>query len=110
MHPKIGASWEGFGIELVIRQITARRDECFFWATYAGAELDLLVVRGRQRWGFEFKRTVAPKITKSMHHALSDLKLSKLDIVHAGDHSFPLSEKVTAVSLSNALKQLKPLQ
>jgi hypothetical protein len=29
------------------------------WATHAGAELDLLVVRDRRRVGFEFKRTVA---------------------------------------------------
>ena len=53
-HPKLGASWEGFVIEQVIRQVGAQPNECFFWATYAGAELDLLIVRGRRlvwlRW------------------------------------------------------------
>jgi hypothetical protein len=27
-----------------MRQLRARRDECFVWATHAGAELDLLIV------------------------------------------------------------------
>ncbi len=110
MHPKLGASWEGFGIEVVVRQAQVRRDECYFWATYAGAELDLLTIRGQQRWGFEFKRTVAPRITKSMHHAIADLSLSKLYVIHAGDKTFPLDNKVTAVALADASNQIKPMQ
>src|SRR5207244_10043885 len=39
-HPKVGASWEGFVMEQVLRRLQARPEECFFWATYAGAELD----------------------------------------------------------------------
>ena len=64
--------------------------ECFFWATQAGAELDLLVVRGRGRLGFEIERTAAPSMSRSAHIALEDLQLQRLDIVHAGDHSFAL--------------------
>jgi len=37
-HPKVGASWEGFAIGQVVRQLRARPDECYFWATHAGAE------------------------------------------------------------------------
>jgi hypothetical protein len=48
-HPKVGASWEGFVLEQVVRRLDARPEECFFWATHSGAELDLLVVRGRRR-------------------------------------------------------------
>jgi predicted AAA+ superfamily ATPase len=71
--------------------------------------LDLLVVRGRRRLGFEVKRTSAPQITKSMRIALSDLKLSHLDIIHAGDQTFPLSRQVRGVSFSRLLNDLKPL-
>lgn len=49
----------------VIRQVNARREQCYYWATHAGAELDLLIVQGQNRWGLEFKRTSAPKITRS---------------------------------------------
>ena len=108
-HPKIGVSWESFVLEQVVRRLDARNEECFFWVTHAGAELDLLVVRGRRRFGFEIKRTSSPQITKSMRNAISDLKLSQLDIIHAGDQTFPLSRQVRAVSCSRLLKDLKPL-
>jgi hypothetical protein len=83
-HPRLGASWEGFALNAVINHTLARPEECYFWATHAGAELDLLVIRGRKRVGYEFKRTDAPRITPSMHSALSHLKLSQLFVVHAG--------------------------
>ncbi len=108
-HPKVGASWEGFALEEVIRRLGARREECFFWATHAGAELDLLVVRGRHRLGFEAKRTVAPRLTPSMRTALTDLKLQRLDVLHAGDHTFPLAPRVRAVALARLLDDLAPL-
>ncbi len=109
-HPKVGASWEGFGITQVVERLGVSRDECYFWATLAGAELDLLVVRGERRMGFEFKRTVAPQVTKSMHIALADLRLSSLDVVHAGDRTFPLREGMRALSLKRILTDLKPLR
>ncbi len=108
-HPKVGASWEGFVMEQIRWRLGAEREECFFWATHAGAELDLLVMRGRTRLGFEIKRTTAPKITPSMRHAMTDLKLSRLDVVHAGEQSFPLAEKIRAISFSRLLSDLEPL-
>jgi hypothetical protein len=108
-HPKIGASWEGFGITQVLERLGARPDECFFWATHAGAELDLLVVRGRRRLGFEFKRTTAPEATRSMRIALQDLGLSSLDVVHAGKHTYLLDRRVRALSLARVLSDLHPL-
>lgn len=108
-HPKIGASWEGFVIEQIMRQLGAERDECFFWATHTGAEIDLIVIRGRTRLGFEIKRTTAPKVTPSMRNALTDLNLKSVDIIHAGENTFPLMKKIRAVSLSRLLTDLKPL-
>jgi hypothetical protein len=109
-HPKVGASWEGFVLEQVIRQLGAKGEECFFWATHGGAELDLLVVRGQQRLGFEIKRTTSPKITPSMRSALSDLRLRSLDVIHAGETTFPMDKKIRAVALSRLLEDLKPLR
>jgi len=108
-HPKLGASWEGFGIEQVVSCLRARRDECFFWGTHAGAELDLLVVRGRRRLGFEVKRTVAPSLTPSMRAAVADLGLERLDVVHAGTAIFPLAPRVRAVAMSRLLEDVEPL-
>lgn len=97
-HPKLGASWEGFIIAQIRRRLGARREECFFWATHAGAELDLLVVRGERRLGFEVKRTDAPVVTASMRSALDSLRLERIDVVHAGRRSFPLAPRIRAVA------------
>ncbi len=105
-HPKVGASWEGFMLETVIDRLGARKEQCFFWATHAGAELDLLVVDGTRRRGFEFKRTTAPAITPSMRSALADLALDRLDVVHAGTASFPLAPKIHAIAASRLLEDL----
>jgi predicted AAA+ superfamily ATPase len=105
-HPKVGASWEGFVIEQLICHLGARSEECYFWATHAGAELDLLIVRGRERLGFEIKRTSAPQLTPSMRSALADLALTRLDVIHAGSQTFALAPKVRAVALQRMLKDI----
>lgn len=105
-HPKIGASWEGFLLENVIQHLGARADQCYFWATHGGAELDLLIVMGQRRLGFEFKRTAAPSVTPSMRSALVDLRLNRLDVIHAGEASFPLGPRVRAVAASRLLSDL----
>lgn len=108
-HPKLGASWEGFAVRQVIHQLGARPEERFFWATHGGAELDLLIVRGSRRLGFEFKRSDSPGTTKSMHAAMADLSLERLDVVHAGEHTCPLAERIRALSLGRILEDLEPL-
>jgi len=108
-HPKVGASWEGFGIQAVIDRLRARPDECYFWGTHAGAELDLLVVRGSLRFGFELKRTVAPKVTQSMRIAFESLRLKRLDVIHAGDRTGDLARGIRAVALGRLLEDLDSL-
>jgi len=108
-HPKVGASWEGFAMENIIERLGASARECFFWGTHGGAELDLLVVRGRKRLGFEFKRTSAPKASRSMHVAISDLRLDGIDVIYPGAETFPLSAKIRAVGLSRLLDDVRLL-
>ena len=105
-HPKLGASWEGFILGQIRRRLGARREECFFWATHAGAELDLLVIRGRKRLGFEVKRTDTPTATASMHSALESLGLERVDVVHAGARTFPLTPRIRAVAARELLTQI----
>ena len=99
-HPKVGTSFEGFAVAQLIRRLRARPEEMTFWGTHAGAELDLLLVRGSRRVGFEFKRTAAPRRTRSMAVAMTDLKLDRLHVIHAGEHAFPLGHQIDAVPIS----------
>jgi len=109
-HPKLGASWEGFVINQVIRQLGARSEECYFWGTHAGSELDLMIVSGQWRLGFEVKRSSSPRLTPSMRNALKDLKLRSLDVIHAGEQTFGLAERIRAVAFSRLLKDIKPIR
>lgn len=96
-HPKLGASWEGFAVEQTLAAFPEW--ESHYWATHAGAELDLLLVRGSRRLGFEFKYSSAPTSSKSMHIAIRDLRLDHLWIVHPGTGEFPLTTDITALPL-----------
>jgi hypothetical protein len=98
LHPKSGASWEGYVIEEVIKAVAP--DEVYFWGTHAGAELDLLLVKHGRRLGVECKRMDAPRLTASMQIALSDLALDHLTVVYPGDRPYPLAERVTVVPLA----------
>jgi hypothetical protein len=44
-----------------------------------------------------------------MRTAVVDLKLDLLEVIHAGDHTFELAPKVTAVAFSRVLLDVRPL-
>lgn len=98
MHPKVGASWEGYAVEEVLKALAP--DEAYFWATHGGAELDLLLFRRGKRIGVECKRMDAPTLTPSMRVAMEDLKLDELVVIYPGDRSYTLAEGVKVVPLA----------
>jgi hypothetical protein len=96
-HPKCGASWEGYAMQEVLR--TVEPDAAHFWATHQGAELDLMMNCRGKRYGVEFKRMDAPRLTPSMRIALDDLELERIAVVYPGPRRFKLAERVEAVPL-----------
>ena len=104
-HPRLGASWEGFALQNVMEVLRVDARDCFFWATHGGAELDLLIRNGSRLRGFEFKRSSAPTLTKSMRVAFEDLGLKSLVVVHAGKHRYPMAKGIEAVPLDQ-IKEL----
>lgn len=92
-HPRVGASWEGFALEQVLRVI--KPTEAFFWATHSGAELDLFFLHRGQRYAIEVKFTETPKVTRSMQTALHDLRLEHLWIIYPGQHRYAVHEQIT---------------
>jgi len=101
-HPKVGASWEGYAVEEVIKSF--RPDEAYFWATHGGAELDLLLFKNGRRIGIECKRADAPTLTPSMRIALADLKLDHLYVLYPGERSYSLARNVEVVPLADFVK------
>ena len=105
VNPKLGASWEGFAMEEIIHRYAVYPDDCYFWGTQGGAELDLLLLHEGKKLGFEFKRTSKPTITKSMNSALQDLNLDHLTIVTPINMTYPLGEKITVLGLDTPIKK-----
>jgi len=107
-HPKIGASWEGFALEHVIGLLETR--DAYFWATHAGAELDLLVMASGKRYGFEFKYADAPGRTRSMQSALDDLHLEHLWVVYPGEQEYSLHDRISVIPVDSIPRLGKTLR
>ncbi len=97
-HPKVGASWEGYAVEEVLKAL--RPGEAYYWATHQGAEIDLVLFKRGRRIGVECKRMDAPVLTPSMRIALADLKLDELHVVYPGEKRYALTRKVEVVPLT----------
>lgn len=97
-HPKVGASFEGFAIEQLLSALAT--DNVYFWATHAGAELDLLFTRSGRNYGVEVKLADAPRTTKSMRVAIADLQLQHLWILYPGNETYSLDERITVLPVS----------
>ena len=101
-HPKIGASWEGYAVEEVLKSF--RPDDAYYWATHNGAELDLLLFKNGRRIGIECKRADAPQLTPSMRTALADLKLDHLYVLYPGTRVYSLGRNVEVMPLADFVK------
>jgi predicted AAA+ superfamily ATPase len=107
-HPKMGASWEGFVIEQLVAATGSR--SAYYWATHAGAELDLMLMIRGQRFGFEVKHSDAPEATKSMHTAMQDLGLEHLWVIYPGGETYPLTDRITVLPITAAPTLVGKLQ
>lgn len=105
-HPKLGASWEAFALEQIIR-ISGQSRNAFFWATHSGAEIDLMINMKGERWGFEVKFSDAPRKTKSMSTATNDLKLDRVYVIYPGMQSYFLDDRTQVLPLMDLKNLLK---
>jgi hypothetical protein len=102
MHPKCGASWEGYVIEETLHQL--RPDEAYYWATHNGAEIDLVMIKDGRMFGVECKRLDAPKLTPSMKTALQDLHLERMAVIYPGTQRYKLADHIEAVPFEEVVR------
>ncbi len=105
-HPTIGASWESFVIENILRTISDKWQHSFY-RTSAQAKVDL-VLEGpnRQVWAVEIKRSSAPTVTKGFHYACADIVATRKFLIYPGTECFPLSNNIEAMGLLAFLEML----
>lgn len=105
-HPIIGASWEGFVIEQVM-SILPEHAQTFFYRTGGGAEIDLVISWPDQApWAVEIKRSTKTTVSRGFHEGCHDLQVGRAIVVHAGPDSYPYSESIEALTLSQLLREI----
>jgi len=104
-HPRLGASWEGFVVEQILSSLQPGVDS-YFWSSYSGAEIDLLLIYGSRRIGIEIKYGDAPRPSRSLTIARNDLRLDQTYIVHPGQAKIEFPNNVFVLSLADLLDEL----
>jgi uncharacterized protein len=102
-NPKLGASWEGFAMEQIIRWAGVDEEEVFFWGVHSQGELDLILSKGGQRFGFEVKYADTPKVTSFQKAARDALGLVSITIINPGKANYVLSPGIQVTGLSQLL-------
>lgn len=102
MHPKCGASWEGYVIEETLHIL--RPEEAYYWATHNGAEIDLVMIKDGRMFGVECKRLDAPKLTPSMKIALQDLRLERILVIYPGTRRYKIADHIEAVPFEEVVR------
>lgn len=97
-HPIRGASWEGWVIENILGELPGWRG--YFYRTAAGAELDLVLEKGRKRIAVECKLSTAPEVGQGFWSALSDLEIKEAWIIAPVKGSYPLKKGVMVSPLA----------
>lgn len=100
LHPKLGASWEGFALEETIKALQLKEDETFFWGVHASADLDLVFQRNGRLYGVEVKYAQAPGLTSSMRMAFDELALKHLWVIYPGKTTYALDRNITAMPVT----------
>ncbi|MFA5139262.1 MAG: DUF4143 domain-containing protein [Elusimicrobiota bacterium] len=107
-HPIAGKSWEGFVLEQIMETARGRLEASYF-RTHAGAEIDLVLHRGRRILALvEVKLGLKPVLARGFHEARKDLGRPRAWAVYSGSERYPLGPGVEAVGLDRFLEEILP--
>ena len=104
-HPIIGASFEGFAMENILAY--ANNCEPSFYRTSAGAEIDLILRRGRRTLAFELKSSTVPRVSKGFWNALDDISPDEAYVVAPVKESYPMKGDVMVSPLQEIIAKLQ---
>ncbi|MDY6950661.1 MAG: ATP-binding protein [Thermodesulfobacteriota bacterium] len=104
-HPILGTSFEGFAMENILAY--AKDYEPSFYRTSAGAEIDLVLRRGRRTLAFELKSATVPRVSKGFWNALDDISPDEAYVVAPTKASYPMKGGVVVIPLQEILAKLQ---
>ncbi len=106
-HPVAGGSWEGFVMENLIASLKDG-DTYWFYRTAAGAEIDLVIERGKDEiWAIEIKRSTSPIVSKGFYIGCEDVKATRKFVVYPGRERYPVGDGVIVTSLERIIEELE---
>ena len=98
-HPAAGHSWEGFVIEQIVN-IIPKKYAPFFYRTSAGAEVDLVVVKGDKAvLCIEIKLSLSPLPSQGFFNAMNDLNCKNGIIIYPGDETYSVKHNVKVIPI-----------
>jgi len=104
VHPKKGASWEGFVLEQVLGWLSLRGAamEAYFWRTGTGSEVDLMLKKGRRLIPIEIKRHSSPQKSDvtGLVSCMADLGLKEGYVIRPGGENYSLGGGVRVITLN----------
>ncbi len=101
-HPAIGGSFESFVISSILEKFP--KHEACYYRSSGGAEIDLVLIKGKEKLAIEIKCSSTPKLSIGFHEAIKTIKPKHSFIIAQVDQSFPLNEKTWAYNLEEFLK------
>lgn len=104
-NPIIGASWEGYVIEQIIREAPEFSD-FYFYRTHNGAEVDLLMITPNGKIAcIEIKFSISPSISKGFYQSISDLKPDYSYVITPAGEAFNRGEGLRVCPLQTFLEE-----
>ena len=100
---QIGSSWENYVIEQ-ISQLLPDDFSVFYYRTQAGAEADLIIVKGiKPLYCIEIKYSSNPKVTKSFMNVIEDLNTSLNYIITPASDTYWINKQIRVTNLTDFL-------
>ena len=104
-HPKLGDSFEGFVIEQLL-SVTPSDTTSSFYRTSAGAEIDLILEFGLQRWAVEIKHSSAPSPSRGFHEGCRDIQATRQIVVYPGMETYTIRNGVEVLPITQLMSEL----
>ncbi len=104
-NPAIGASWEGYVIEQIMREAPEFSD-FYYYRTQNGAEIDLLMITPSGKMVcIEIKFSVSPSISKGFYQSVEDLQPHYKYVITPSGERFDRDDKLRICPLNIFLEQ-----
>ena len=108
-NPSVGASWEGYVIEQILREAPEFSD-FYYYRTQNGAEVDLLMITPSGKMVcIEIKFSVSPTISKGFYHSVEDLQPQYKYVITPSGECFDRNDGLRICSLNIFLEKELPM-